>query len=172
MKSSCLAALDKAFTEAGSRFIVVGGLAVVAHGYLRATQDADIVIELLPDNIERAFAALGSLGYKPTVPITYSSFSKPENRRTWIREKNMTVLQFWSDQYRDTPVDVFINVPFDFKKEWDVAYCQSLGDSKREIRFASLATLIDMKESASRPQDLVDLEHLRWIQKEESQNDD
>ncbi len=99
MKSSCLEALNKAFTEAGSRFIVVGGLAV-AHGYLRATQDADIVIELLPDNIERAFAALESLGYKPTVPITPSSFSKPENRRAWTGEKNMTVLQFWSSQYR------------------------------------------------------------------------
>ncbi|MDQ8187430.1 hypothetical protein [Pelagicoccus sp. SDUM812002] len=172
MKASCLEALNKAFTEAGSRFIVVGGLAVVAHGYLRATQIADIVIELLPNNIERAFTALESLGYKPTVPITPSSFSKPENRLNWTIQKNMTVLQFWSDEHRDTPVDVFINAPFDFTSEWKIAYRQSLGHSKQEIRFASLATLIDMKETASRPQDLVDLEHLRWIQKEESKNDE
>lgn len=167
MKSSCLEALNKAFTENGSRFIVVGGLAVVAHGYLRATQDADIVIELLPENIGRAFAALESLGYKPNVPITAEAFANPENRQNWTTGKNMTVLQFWSDQHRDTPVDVFIDVPFEFGAEWEKAYRQSLGSSSQEIRFASLATLIDMKEKAGRPQDLVDIEHLRWIQNEE-----
>lgn len=172
MKAYCLEALNKAFTEAGSRFIVVGGLAVVAHGYLRATQDADIVIELLPDNIKRAFAALNSLGYKPNVPITTESFSVPENRLAWTKEKNMTVLQFWSNRFRETPVDVFIDTPFDFATEWDLAYRQPLGNDPQEIRFASLSTLIEMKEKASRPQDLVDIEHLKWLLEEESKGNE
>lgn len=47
MKTSTLQAIHRAFEQADVRFIVVGGLAVVAYGFLRATQDADIVIELL-----------------------------------------------------------------------------------------------------------------------------
>lgn len=167
MKSSSLEALNKAFIESGSRFIAVGGLAVVAHGFLRATQDTDIVVEFLPENIERAFSALESLGYKPTVPITAAAFASQENRHNWTTQKNRTVLLFWSDQHRDTPVDRFIDLPFDFVNEWEIAYRQSLGSSSDEIRFASIATLISMKEKAGRPQDLVDIEHLKWIQKEE-----
>jgi hypothetical protein len=36
----------------------------------RFTKDVDIVIQLTPDNIERTFTALASLGYKPIVSIT------------------------------------------------------------------------------------------------------
>ena len=35
------------------RYLVAGGLAVNAHGFLRFTKDVDLVIELVPDNIVR-----------------------------------------------------------------------------------------------------------------------
>ena len=65
-----------------------------AHGYLRFTKDVDFVVHLVPDNIERAFAALGTLGYHPIVPVTAAQFSDPTVRHGWIREKGMRVLQF------------------------------------------------------------------------------
>jgi len=34
------------------------------------------------------------------------------------------------------------------------------------VRFVSLPTLIVMKETASRPRDIDDVQHLRWIQDE------
>ena len=40
------------------RYLVVGGLAVNAHGYGRFTQDLDLVIGLEPRNVERALRAL------------------------------------------------------------------------------------------------------------------
>lgn len=163
MKSSTLQALHMAFQQAEVRYIVVGGLAVVAHGYLRATQDADLVIELLPEKIERAFSALESLGYKPNVPVTAAAFADPENRRMWAEERNMTVLQFWSDRYRETPVDIFIEVPFDFEEEWDRAYLQELGSETTPLRFARIDTLIRMKQRAGRAQDKADIEQLLWI---------
>jgi hypothetical protein len=49
-----------------------------AHGYLRFTKDVDVVIQLIPDNIERTFTALASLGYRPIVPITMKQFSNSE----------------------------------------------------------------------------------------------
>ena len=114
MKATTLQALSEAFELAGVRFIVVGGLAVVAHGYLRATEGIDVVIELLPESVARGFAAMDSLGYMPSVPVTATDFAEPEKRRLCSRERNMTVLQFWSDQHRETPVDLFIEKPFDF----------------------------------------------------------
>lgn len=172
MKATSLQALSEAFEKEGVRFIVVGGLAVVAHGYLRATRDADIVIELLPDNIQRAFAALESLGYRPNIPVSAADLAKPENRSSWARDRNMTVLQFWSDQHRATPVDVFIEEPFDFESEWDNALRQAIAPGGGEIRFASLDSLIRMKESAGRAQDLADVEQLKWIRAEEEGSDD
>jgi hypothetical protein len=37
--------------EAGVHYIVVGGMAVIAHGYMRATHDVDIVVRLSRNNI-------------------------------------------------------------------------------------------------------------------------
>ena len=48
----------EALEAGGVRYLVAGGLAVGAHGYLRFTKDVDIVIQLIPDNIERTFTAL------------------------------------------------------------------------------------------------------------------
>ena len=50
-------------------FIVVGGLAVVAHGYGRQTQDIALVVNFEPGRTVVAFAALASLGYRPIVPV-------------------------------------------------------------------------------------------------------
>jgi hypothetical protein len=46
-----LAALE----EAQVRYLVVGGVAVVLHGHLRVTADLDLVVQLTPDNVERAW---------------------------------------------------------------------------------------------------------------------
>lgn len=35
------------------RFIVVGGLAVTLNGYVRLTEDVDILIDLAPANVEK-----------------------------------------------------------------------------------------------------------------------
>lgn len=125
---------------------------MAAHGYLRFTKDVDIVIRLIPDNIERTFAALASLGYRPSVPITKEQFADRELRNSWVRDKGMQVLQFWSDAHRETSVDVFVTEPFDFDTEYASALLSPL-DDKLNVRFMSLPTLIRMKEEANRPQD-------------------
>jgi uncharacterized protein (DUF1330 family) len=70
MKLSTFDALLKALNKAGVRFLVAGGFAVNAHGYVRATDDVDLVIQLDSDNIVKSFKALASIGYQPVVPVT------------------------------------------------------------------------------------------------------
>lgn len=160
MKLASFEALVRALEGAAVRYLVAGGLAVGAHGYMRFTKDADMVIELLPENIQRAFAALGALGYRPLVPITGEQFADAAQREAWIRDKGMQVLQFWSDAHRDTPVDVFVTEPFQFDEEYERALVKPLYGTI-PVRFVSIRTLIRMKEAAGRPQDRIDIEHLR-----------
>jgi len=153
---SIVATLD----NAGVRFIVVGGLAVNAHGYLRFTNDVDIVIQLSEREIVAAFSALQAIGYFPANPITAKDFADKEQRESWRREKGMRVLKMWSDAHRETPLDIFVYEPFDFATEYE----RALDDkSQPGARFVSIPALIAMKQLADRPQDRIDVEKLRQI---------
>ena len=158
-------AIADALNGQGVRYIVVGGMAVVAHGHGRMTHDLDLVISLDRDNILRTFAALGGLGYQPRVPVTAEAFADPGQRRRWIEEKGMTVLNLYSEAHRTTPVDLFVTEPFAF----DEAYGTSIEASLEGIpfRYADLQTLIRMKEEAGRPLDLDDVRQLRLLVDEE-----
>jgi hypothetical protein len=133
---------------------------VNVHGLLRATADIDVVVQLDSGNIARALGALGSLGYRPTVPVSAAEFANSETRERWVREKNMRVLGFHSNEHPETPVDVFASEPFEFDAEYERAAIRELAGAGG-VRVVSRATLIRMKQEAGRPQDLADLEHLR-----------
>jgi hypothetical protein len=160
VKLASFEALVAALGTAGVRYLVAGGLAVNAYGYLRFTKDVDLVVQLVPETIEAAFRALATLGYRPMAPITATQFANPALRAGWIRDKGMQVLQFWSDQHRETPVDVFVTEPFPFDDEYRIALVKPL-HGKIPVHFVSIPTLIRMKEAAGRPQDRIDIEHLR-----------
>lgn len=154
-------ALAQTLEAAGVRYLVAGGLAVNAHGYLRFTRDVDVVLELSRENVMAAFAALERIGYRPIVPIRAAEFADEATRAGWIRDKGMTVLNFWSEAHRDTPVDVFVTEPFDFEAEYRRALVKPLGTAT--VRFVSIPALVRMKELAGRPQDRVDIEYLKKL---------
>ncbi|MCP9470500.1 MAG: nucleotidyltransferase family protein [Nitrospira sp.] len=160
MKLTSFEAIVRALNNADVRYLIAGGLAVNAHGYLRFTNDADVVIRLIPDNVRRAFAALEALGYTPVAPVTAEQFADSATREGWIRDKHMQVLQLWSDRHRETPIDIFVYEPFPFEDEYAKALIKPLYGTI-EVRFVSIPTLIAMKEAAGREQDRIDIEHLR-----------
>lgn len=170
MKASSAKEIFKVLHERRIKYLVAGGIAVNAYGYLRFTKDIDLVIELVPENIVGAFAALNTLGYRPNVPITGQEFSDPNNRRYWVKEKQMKVLQFWSDQHRETPVDVFIEVPFEFEAELAAATRKEL-QGIGTIPVVTLPTLVQLKRAANREQDRIDLDNLRLCYPEEINNE-
>jgi hypothetical protein len=160
MKLESVKAIIEALTGAEVRYLLAGGLAVIAHGYLRFTKDVDLIIQLKPDNIKRAFDALGRLGYRPAVPLTGEQFADPANRERWIREKDMKVFQLWSDDHFETPIDIFVAMPFDFNAEYEAAVRKPLSGNL-EVRVVTIPALIAMKEEAGRPEDLIDIRYLR-----------
>ena len=146
------------------RYLVAGGLAVNAHGYARFTNDVDLVIHLTEVDILGAFKALGKIGYQPVVPVTAGQFADPKIRRRLVKAKKMTVLQMWSDQHRDTPVDIFVTEPFDFDVEYKAALVEPLSPGL-PVRFISLKTLIKLKIKANRAEDRIDIKNLKAILK-------
>jgi hypothetical protein len=162
MRLDSFRAIVRALNSAGVRYLVAGGLAVNAHGYLRLTKDADLVIALDPDNVRATFAAVATLGYRPLVPVTADQFAAPDLRDAMIRDKGMRVLQFFSDAHRQTPIDVFVIEPFVFAEEHARALRKPLADAG-DVPFVSLDTLLRMKREVGRTQDLLDVEQLELL---------
>jgi hypothetical protein len=104
--------------EAGVRYLIVGGLAVIAHGYVRLTVDVDLILDLREENLRRAVAALEGLGYTPRAPVPFDQFIDPANRSSWIAERGLTVFSLFSSRHVATEVDLFVEAPLDF----DMAY--------------------------------------------------
>ena len=158
-------AIADALEKADVRYLVAGGLAVNAHGYLRFTKDVDLVIQLEAENLRRGLSALSVLGYRPAIPVSLDQFADARQRESWVRDKGMQVFQLWSEMHPETSVDIFVTEPFDFDSEYAQAVVKPLRDNL-PVRFVSIPTLIRMKQLANRPQDQIDIEHLRIRQED------
>jgi hypothetical protein len=51
----------RALDEAGARYVLIGGFAVILHGGLRTTKDIDLLVDPEPGNVERLKRALSVL---------------------------------------------------------------------------------------------------------------
>lgn len=58
--------LIKLLNERSAEYIIIGAQALAAHGYVRATEDLDILINPTKDNVARVRAALEAFGYDTT----------------------------------------------------------------------------------------------------------
>ncbi len=159
MQVRSVEAVVEALNTAEVRYLIVGGLAVNAHGYVRMTRDLDLVIQLVPDNILRGLKALIGIGYQLAIPAKPEEFADRTTRVRWKNERNMIVLKLWSEEHSRTPIDVFIEEPFNFVTEHERAVWMDLGEG-RHAPFVALPALLDMKRAAGRPQDLVDIAEL------------
>jgi predicted nucleotidyltransferase len=163
MEVRSIEAIVAALGSAKVEYLIVGGLAVNAHGYERLTRDVDLVIGLRPDNIIRGLRALLGIGYQMSVPVTPEEFADPLKREAWRKDKNMIVLKLWSDVHRRTPIDVFVYEPFDFAREFAGAKRVKIaGDLEAPI--VGYEGLIAMKSAAGREKDLLDIKALRKLE--------
>jgi hypothetical protein len=164
MEVRSVEAIVRALNEANVQYLIVGGLAVNAHGYQRFTNDVDLVIHLDAENVTRGLHTLLGIGYHLSIPVTPEQFADAKQRERWRAEKGMIVLKLWSDTHRRTPIDVFIYEPFDFATEFAAARSEPILGST-EAPVIRLETLLQMKREAARPQDLADIAELEEIEK-------
>jgi len=166
MERRSLEAIFRALNKAEARYLVVGGVAVIAHGYVRNTADLDLVLELEPENLKRALPALAGLGYRPRAPVPILDFADPAKRASWMREKGMLVFSLFSDEHYRTEVDIFVEHPFDFERAYAEAFRQEMAPGL-SATIVSRRELIAMKEKCGRPEDLLDVARLRDLRPRE-----
>jgi predicted nucleotidyltransferase len=135
------------------RFVVIGGIAVQGHGYIRATYDLDITVEPTTLNLTRLSEALAELGAELRTPGTLSLADPDQLRRaplipTTTRFGPLDVVH----------VEYVAGAPRSFDALHEAALVVNLGGL--EIPLAGLSDLIRMKRAAGREQDLADIEAL------------
>ena len=163
MERRSIETIAQALNEAGVRFLIVGGLAVVAHGLVRFTADLDLVLDPDPAALRRAIGALGTLGYGPRAPVAFDEFADPERRRIWAAEKGLTVFSLFSGRHKDTEVDLFLECPLDFEAAYVRALRSQVPDGP-PLTFVALHDLLELKRRAGRPRDLEDIAGLESLQ--------
>ena len=152
-----LRALLRRLDAAGVDFVVIGGIAAVAHGSPQITQDLDIVYAVDEANLMRLSRALIALnarlrGVTEDVPFV------PDARAL----KQVRVLTLDTDEGR---LDVMVQP--DGSKGYDRLRAGSIEAVVEgiAIRVAGLDDLIAMKKAAGRPKDRIYVEELEAIKR-------
>jgi len=144
--------------SADIRFVLVGGLAVNAWGYLRATRDVDLVPDRSPENLKKLEALLAELDGKVDVDgrllasDATAIFLKTGDRMLVVTELGrVDILQGLSQ------------IPNFAELEAGATTVDMEGLS---VRICSLEHLLAMKRASERPRDRDDLEALEAAQSE------
>lgn len=152
----------EALNADGVRYVVVGGLATVLHGFARLTADIDLMVDLDPVETRKAIAALTRLGLTPRAPVDPMHFTDPDIREAWVRDKGMRVFSLWDPAQPMREVDLFVENPVDFEEVY--ARSELVPITRTAVRIASIADLVALKRLAGRRQDLEDIEALLQIE--------
>lgn len=146
----------KRLCEQGVDFVVVGGLAGVAHGSSLVTEDLDVCTPMSSQNLSRILAALADLRPRwrmlPARPPLPSEPSKLESF------KNLYILTDWGQ------VDFLSEIAGIGDYEKVAQHCVTLDISGASCRVLSLDALIEAKRTIGRPKDIqaaVELEAIR-----------
>ena len=137
----------QALNAAGARYLVIGGIACILHGYVRATTDLDVLIERSADNAARVLSGLAETGY---------GFAR-EWTATELLARPITVIG------NNPAVDVF-TVAWTVKYESAVARSKSIQVEGVSIPLIGLEDLIATKRTG-RLQDAADIEVLEEIKR-------
>jgi hypothetical protein len=129
-------------------YVLIGGLAVQTHGHVRTTNDADLIPDPDPANLDRLAAALRALEARALNPGAES---------TEVDAKMLPRATIWQFVTRDGGVDVIHEAPGarPFAELRDHALDVRLGDI--DVPVVSLDDLIHMKLARGRPVDLADV---------------
>lgn len=143
--------------EARVDYIVIGGVAVGFHGYVRATKDLDIVPAPDRQNLERLVGVLRALGAELDGAGDFEAAELPDP----LDPGTLSLGGNWVLQTQLGRFDVM---------QWldDTELWEMLAPSAVEVemegvqvKVASYEDLVALKRQASRPSDIEDLERLR-----------
>jgi hypothetical protein len=159
MKASCFSDDVQEFLKLLAahrvKYVIVGGEAVIYHGYARLTGDVDFFFESSRQNARKLYEALKEFwagdipGIKAVDELMEEGvilqFGVPPNRIDLMsRISGVTFREAWENKSRDSIAS---------------------GEKKIPIYLIGLKQLIKNKEAIARPKDMEDLKYLREAKK-------
>ncbi len=150
---SLLARLANAQVE----FVIIGGLAVLTHGHVRATVDLDVCYARTPENLKRLVEALAPIHPRLRgAPEGLPFFFDVQTLRNGL---NFTLV---TDEGELDLLGEVTGVGGYTDLVMQALTAEAFGV---EVRIMALADLIRSKAAAGRPKDLLDLEALKAVAK-------
>ena len=137
----------QALNNAEVKYVLIGGYAVIIHGYQRTTGDMDIFVECTKENysqIKKAF----HLFQMPLFGMTEDKFLDSEKYDVF--------------EYGKPPISIDIITKIKgitFNDAYATAQLHLIGDHLT-VRVIHVNALIQAKKASGRPKDLDDIEHL------------
>jgi predicted nucleotidyltransferase len=137
--------------RADVKFIIVGGVAVALNGFVRTTEDVDILIEASADNVGRLLDELGDFGEGYARELSPADFSDSEGA-----------------------IRIIEDFPLEFTIMRAKRYADLVGATKTtriddvDVRYLNAEALIALKSDSQRDQDRIDVSALRSLQDKKS----
>ena len=149
-------------------FVLVGGLAVQLHGYMRMTYDIDLVLAMNDENLGRFIEVAKSKGLAPVIPVPIDSLKNAALIDQWHREKGMLAFALREPSVAGSVIDVLVRPDVSFERlAADAKLAEFVGKS---IKIASIDHLLEMKRIANRGKDQLDIIALEKIKRGEDPN--
>lgn len=125
------------------RYIIIGGYAVVYHGYVRSTNDIDIWIDIRKDNIKKVIKALDEFGFS-SLNISEADFSPNQIIQLGYPPNRIDLIT--------TPAGIDFETCYESREQIRI--------DNITIKFIDLENLIKAKKASGRTRDLADVEEL------------
>ena len=136
----------RALNEAKVRYVLVGGYAVILHGYNRTTGDLDIWLERTEENYTRLVSA-------------FRIFNMPVFDMSLENFLNTSQYDVFTFGVPPVSIDIMLNVKgLDFKEALSLAEWKVIDDVN--VNLIDLQSLIKAKKASGRHRDLDDIENI------------
>lgn len=127
-------------------YIIIGGYAIILHGFLRATEDIDLILKIEPRNISNLRDALTAI------------YNDNEIKEITFEElKNYPVIRY------GTPDNFYIDIISGIGEAFSFDNIETITKviDNVEIKFASVKSLYEMKKITYREKDKLDILFLK-----------
>lgn len=153
----------------GVEFVLVGGLAAMAHGYTGLTQDADAVPAFDDANLARLCAALAALDAQlyanPQRRDLGAGGEPPEAARFTLTPESLRTRTAWQFSTAAGELDVLFAIDGPGGYDTLIRTAETRTVAGRPIHVAGLDDLIESKETSGRDKDLRALGELRRLRR-------
>ncbi|MDF1591911.1 MAG: hypothetical protein P1P89_10385 [Desulfobacterales bacterium] len=125
------------------RYIIIGGYAVVYHGYVRSTNDIDIWIDIHSDNIKKVLKTLDEFGFS-SLNIKKDDFSANQVIQLGFPPNRIDLIT--------TPAGIDFESCYESREQVII--------DKITLNIIDLESLIKSKQASGRTRDLAGVEEL------------